>query len=893
MLKVAKLERSQDRLQILEDFNPNTDRWIVSDLRSKLEIQKSLLRRFSGLAGDPVLRSSELWGSIFQRSFPDREILQDEWFALFARQLLEGNLERNRIGSAVDLMHVFVPIFLHPERKEILADVLSQDASSMGRWGELLTWSIQIFQAAMEQKWVSRSWIPAVLSSEGLPDLKDKRRYIFDLGASLSASEADLIAQLAKQQEVLVLLPRPDKLWQRFDYLLQPGEQLASSAGESGTFKLEPSSQVASRQDFLRFSGRVAEIKDAVAQVRIWLDQQVPIENIAIITPSFEMDFPVLEEHFRIEGVPLDRVSSRRVQTHRSLQKWTAKLRLWQKDFKYRDLLSSFQDGTRLRSEKFEALFKKSAFKSDLARSSEIREASEGFLKETEQTDKLSLPDFFRHALQLWEENEYQDLERIFESVSEATPGSANLSFGDWVEWTELQLSRLEVSPISEAGEKLAITALQNADSMAWTHRIFLSLVDQLPEKRGLALLTGDEVLRLGWTHGFFLPHPEQTLLQFELEWLLGEGRGTTKNPGHDVFCFPVTDWQGKPTAPQPFVLQGLGDDHSVKAPKLTRWDELQRALDAPKMAEDQALPWAENLDLSVSSVSNYLKCPFIFKAEKVFALKDPAMVDLELDPRSKGSLVHELFDKLLEAPINWNRSLDEIASILDELREKATDFFLDQGLWAPLRKKWALMGFRFLQKEREWMNEYPKLKVLGREQAFKVSYDPKTKSWRAGDRISSGEILFRGKIDRIDGVDGGGVLLYDYKSTVRPEHSFNKWLIEDELQMAFYSWLAEEGFVDPEWKGRVQGGIYYSLKELERKAGFQHPDGVQTLFGEVRPKKFSDEGLDEVWQETRKRIENSAERIAAGDFAPNPVDIKVCRGCRWRGLCRAPHLMT
>lgn len=898
MLKVARLKNPEDKRSLFAAFNPDTDVWVVSDLRTKLELQKELMKDRPGMPGDAILRGSELWTQLLKKYLPKALVVSKDWIQLFARTALGESLSPSDLKISVELLSVLGSVFAHPDRDSILQDLLARDASAITRWGKVLAESTFLFDQARSRGWIQQDSLAAVLTEFKDLSLRHPRQgegqIYFDLGASLGASEAELIRRLALNHDVTVLLPRPANA-ENFNFLLQPGESLE---GESVGGFAEATANQLSEKVYRRFSGRTAEIKNAVAQVRAWLDAGVSIDKIAVITPNFEMDFPVLAMIFQVEGISLDRELSERIQTHRSLQKWSSKLRLWKEDLEYADLVTAFQEGFPLRSEDFEAQLKSGLFHQDLERISAVNDQVKAWKPNDSATD---LSGFFEKATRLWVDTDFSDLERIFESLNEKTPRGAQLSTRDWIEWMEVQTARLESTKSKAGAERLSIVPLQSADSLQWTHRIFLSLVDQLPDRGGTSLLNRDELDVLGWTHGFFLPHPEQKLLQFELEWSL------LIRTQVDILSYPLTDWDGAPTSPQALWLSGRQETgHEADLPLVTRWDELQKTKSpVAGLTSSQAAPLSielvpqmNSLKLSSSSVQKYGDCPFMFAAEKVLGLVDPPLVDMDMDRRQMGQLQHDFLEQLTREPIRWQRTPEELGEILENLAIESKDPIRTRqpSLWRAQKTKWIALGLRFLSTEEKWFQKFPNSRILAREHEFRFVYDPQSQVWRPGERTQDSDVQFTGRLDRVDGYFEGdqlkSLVLYDYKASLQSKHSFSQWSKDNEIQLGFYSWAMNQGLMEADWAGKVVGAIYYNLKNLTREKGYWLDEAVGTIATRSLPKNFARPALEEYWTGLQLNVEERIRSIQQGRFSPQPLKLENCDRCKWKGLCRAPHLM-
>src|SRR5690606_34456715 len=113
-----------------------------------------------------------------------------------------------------------------------------------------------------------------------------------------------------------------------------------------------------------------------------------------------------------------------------------------------------------------------------------------------------------------------------------------------------------------------------------------------------------------------------------------------------------------------------LNPPEELTIPLSTRWDHLQYLKDKEvlqlrgrseqeqknlqlRIEIDQGLRASPEIQLekmpslSPSQLEKYLKCPFSFAAQKVFKLQDHPGLDLDEDPRRKGTFAHALFEAL------------------------------------------------------------------------------------------------------------------------------------------------------------------------------------------------------------------------------------------------------
>ncbi len=242
LLKVSAIENSAAKWPLWQTFDPFKGSWIVSDLRSKMELQSFLLKERDGIPGDSVQRAGEFWRQIFSRTYPLFQPLPAEWAQVVAdRVLKDEQFEKYPAlrGTVVNLMNMIAPVLFHPNRIEILGELMTDHPSLSERFGQLLEPIFLLFDEIIGNKWILDTWIPAALESWGIPAGVEFQPMIVDLGPSLTSVEADLIEVIAKRTEVHVLVPAP-QFADDFKFLLAPSQQLYDRAEIRETLLTEP-----------------------------------------------------------------------------------------------------------------------------------------------------------------------------------------------------------------------------------------------------------------------------------------------------------------------------------------------------------------------------------------------------------------------------------------------------------------------------------------------------------------------------------------------------------------------------------------------------------------------------------------------------------------------------
>jgi CRISPR/Cas system-associated exonuclease Cas4 (RecB family) len=90
----------------------------------------------------------------------------------------------------------------------------------------------------------------------------------------------------------------------------------------------------------------------------------------------------------------------------------------------------------------------------------------------------------------------------------------------------------------------------------------------------------------------------------------------------------------------------------------------------------------------------------------------------------------------------------------------------------------------------------------------------------------------------------------------------------------------------------QVAGAFYYVAKDFTREKGMQ----VEGIGADILPpvrkgNRISIENKSALYTAVREQLREVATAIREGRLHVKPQDVKDCPACRWRKLCRAPHL--
>ncbi len=908
MLQIVPIENRSQINELFANYNPREQSWLVSDLRTKFELQQKILARDGQYVDESVLRASDLWKLLLKRLEPRLRLVSDPFARSILRTILDENAEALGVNSsAEDTVFSYIDqlaaIIFHPEGTQKLNDWFEEHPEAKNRWG---AWYLRARFCAIQllEKYniITADWITAYLQSFNELERVWDIPLIVDLSGEISRVEAEILRTLSRSIDVVVLEPMP--AWrEEFKYLLKPYEDLRGQS--SSIKKLQPAVVGAKTKEVLRFSGMLAEIKNSVGQVRKWLEAGVPADNIAVIAPDIEQYWPVLQAFLKEEGIPVQKDITHKVQSLPSATRWLATLRAKSGRLSSSDLEISFfekHESQALRYEDFKALFKSLYVNEDLTRNELIHKI---YFEQIDLSGAVVRDEFVGKALSFWSSSDTEVVQIVLRELLQNATANTKLIWKEWLSYLESIVAAKEYSLEKGESSGVLVTKLMSAYSEKARYRIFLGLTDESLKSRNKTQLSGSDYFDLAKDIGFYLDNPDQSDLAFELK-LLAEADSV-----HDIYCFGGTDLSGTLCSPSTFWMSlSAGHAHeALTVPLETRWDEIQYS------RQGAGRDWVDNrkaeiehkiqLDLgktdlplvelkklpsiSASAIESYLECPFIFAAQRYFKLKDLPEVDLDVDHRTRGQLAHALFEKLTQEPMRFDWKPTEIEEILEAVRTDKKLLFADERLWLPLRKKHVQLAQRFLDFEKTWRQEYNRTKTLEREKRFEFYLDPKSET--LSKEPSEGAFRISGSIDRVDTDQEGHLVLLDYKSSAGGISAHGSWLKNNELQLLFYMWVIEKSLME-EMKGEVIGLFYYIFRTFDRK-GFRINDKAGRLYPATRTKDKNAtlEAKELYLTEFTKILMATLERIRLGEIRPVPVDTQICTSCEWRRQCRAPHL--
>ncbi|MCB0361257.1 MAG: PD-(D/E)XK nuclease family protein [Bdellovibrionales bacterium] len=930
---MIELRIVHQKQEIFGEYDPEYGTWLISDLKSKMEIQKRFLRKGRLLAEDSVLRASELWRKFLSSRFPGHRLISAD----LARALLAQWLEKSEFswakspGSAQNLFIYcaqLLPLFGHSQSEELMKEWWEDHETSLLRWGHWYHLSRWAWSQLDEARLVPSPWVSSWLNIKDGAQLIWPRKLFVDLGSELSVVEAQVLWNLSKSSDIVVLVPGPQ--WrQNFPKALRGFRFLEDKLG-LGTPDKQKRNSISVPDNFRlrKYSSMLAEVKDLVNQVRAWMEAGISPAKIVVMAPDIEEYWPVLSAYFDKEGIPVakDRVVT--LQSFPDILSWLARLRM--------DLgmglavdveLSAYGNrgmAPHLKHEEFKRLFARYYDLEDLKRHQKINEL---FEREENPTQLLNCEEFVAWAVKRWPSStSTEHLELLIEQVFQDSPQMTRLSLNHWLSLIEKFCSRIEVKLGESSPYGVLLLNLMSGEWVDASHLWVMGLTqEELRQTESSGILLSD-VLSLERDMGFYINHPDRIQSEFELEWLLDRSWNEV------MLSCPMVDFLGEVQTPALMWLKRiveLGENWQVcHQPSPVRWDEIQ-SLDYQEIAETlkrtqqeksdlcrhlqvewglRSLdPWQPppHFSLSASQLEAYLECPFKVAASRLLKLTDRPDLDLDIDRMGRGILVHRIFEVLTEPhPLKVNYEKEELKAIVDQARERVGLILADEKLWEPWRNRLVKMAEDFLSFESQWRRQYPNTRTIGRELEVVGRFDLENKSFFPIDTnnpkdenkpdmhlANEKSILFRGKVDRVDTDEHGHLVVVDYKSSGQNLRNHGSWIANRQLQLALYSHWLERGLSDLK-SGEVVGAVYFIARNMDRSKGFVVEGGSKGFIEDINShQRLSPVQKEKLFLQIKELTSSVVESMLAGEFSPQPRDKQLtCAQCDWKKICRAPH---
>ncbi len=907
MLEFRKVRHPDQIKALLKQFNPAQQTWIVSDLKSKQEIQAECIARFGYFTDDSILRISDFWRLWIRRLKPTLQVVASDFIKSLVQLFLEKyastlGFSANDQSTLERYVQELAPLILHPESDTLLQEWLQAQPGGRKwqKWYKVAR--VCTLFIVNEKKVIDVKWSAAYLQSLDLDQIQWDSELIIDLGTELTSVEMGLLKLLSQKQEVLIHVPQP--AWhERFPFLLKTYTE-NFGYGKVSDLEFEQTGFEKTEKFFIRLSTQLAEVKYAVSKVREWLDLGVPFNQIAIIAVQIEDYWPVLESYLSEEGIPSQKDQMASVNSLADVQTYLAHLKSLTDDVSFESLQQSFfhnKVSPEMRYEKFRALFNQLFDEEDLKRDEQIKNL---FYKKINFANEISRDEFFALLLKIWASvPENKNSAALFELLFKdflAQSVDTSLKFAAWLQFFKSRLSHKELRAEYSYDDGIQVLSLMSAQMCTAGHRVYLGLFDEAFKAQKKSLLPLSDIELLKNQFDLAIPYPEESHLDFNLRWQ------TESNCQKIILTAPHLSFSAEPLTPCLYFLEN-NPKSEIVTPGLTRNDELQQKFSLAKgddIGEYEGFVSQSRLQqdlngaeievhhpvfgqLAASEVENYAQCSFKLLASKGFRLRELPEVSIDLDPRQKGTLVHALFEFLIHNLQKPNFQNDEVNFFLNTKRKELGLFVNEDQFWAVQLSKLMLLAEKFIDFEKFRVQYFDS----STEVSFEIFFDPESKQFLPTNSATS--IGIRGRIDRLDKIKGTNeYLIYDYKSSGGQASNYGKWMSDYQFQLLLYLFAVEVSlFQDAE----VKGALYYLYKNFDIGKGFVNKTtAIEKLnfSGHAKSSLAEPDEVQELKSQFVEFLSQSFLSLKRGEFKAVPYDTEICSQCDWRKLCRAQHLM-
>ena len=894
----------------LKNFNPQKETWIVSDLKSKQEIQKIAIHHQKYYSDESVLRISDFWKMWIRRFCPHLQIVSSDFIKELVKNYIEIygeqlSLEKQEASTLYKYMTDLAPLVLHEQSHQTLKEWIKSKKPEP-QW---IKWEI-IAQNCLQfiiqtHHCLESSWVSAYLQSQPIEKIIWPNKIIFDLGSKMTSLEMGLIQILARKNDVEVIVPQlpKNKQWNnKFNYLLKT-YQSYSGFGKSVQEQTKPTQQRISNiksENFFRFSTEVSEVKFITHQVRKWIELGIKPDSIVILSPRIEDYWPLIKFHFDEEGIPLQKDLVSSAMSLGLVQKWLSAILVKTQKTSWEDLELTYGQTPQAEKnfEQFKALFQEMFDAEDLKRNTDVQK---NYYAHIDLYKKISRDQFVIQLLKNWIQIDFEKtgeniillLAKDFISQTIET----ELYFNQWFDLLQSRLSKKEIKVENSKLHGVHVLPVNSAQIFNVTHRLWIGLDDSGFKSQHQTLLPISDIEELKSVFDLSIEYPEESHSDFNLRWYAMSGCK------EQIFTSSHVSNLGEPLNVSLFFLENCKETE-LEFNYNTVVDSEQKAFNPKTIAKTKPVLFDKLLlennnefhkvsqfkseSLSPSDIENYAKCGFKLLAQKGFKLRQYQITGVDIDARQKGTVLHDLFRFIIADKNYLSVTKEDIDQYLEEQRVQKKLFPLMDLFWLTQKNKMIDIGLKFSQVEKQRLGLVSDVSHH-LEQSIEICFNPDEIQFEMQPQ-SARSIKIKGRLDRFDLLSkDNSFVLFDYKSSKNAgTHMAESWLKYNEYQLLLYSLCVEKAY-----GYKALGALYYFYKNYEHNVGYVLEKDFDYKKSLTLKKNtlISEEDLSVVKTDFLNHLKILFDRLAQNDFKTSPVDEKECQTCDWRKLCRAPHL--
>jgi len=530
MIKGVVLENLNSWVKEAKEFDPLHQTWLVSTLPSKLNIQQELFKSYKILPENAILRASEFWLQLAKRQNPYVRIVSPAWARSFLKEkLVDETDEWLKVPGAsktlLEYISQLIPLLMLDD-DQLVYSWLKENTSSLIRWGRWYESAKKYFDVFKNNGWLLESWLPEYLNQQVQLPHWNKDVWV-DLGSELSTSESKLLLKLSENHKIKVLCPSlllEDS--DQFQNVIQSYNLLSSDFLSVRSISEESLMEHSQVYEIKRFSTALSEVKDVVAQARIWIEQEsISPNEIAIYSGDIEKYWPVLAPYLHAEGIPCVKNKIVNGNSFLQIQNWISKLKVHVQKVSTEDLeLSLFATGepplTYLEFKRMYGLILNSTHLNRL----EV--VSEKFKNQLSLSTTMNRDEFLYWSLSNFSfKFKHEVLEMVVQKFLLQTNFDNKFLVSTWVELLEEVCSQIEI--IVEKGDSEGLIF----ENLSYNHRThikrmyILGMSESVIDNRPRGGLQISEIEKLEQDLGVSLNFNSTKEFDFNLMWNLSSNQ--------------------------------------------------------------------------------------------------------------------------------------------------------------------------------------------------------------------------------------------------------------------------------------------------------------------------------------------------------------------------------
>ena len=676
MLQFIEVLNTKSKKKVLEGFKPDEGLWVTSDIKSELFITKQLKQHNSQVSKKCVKRASRFWSLLLSFVRPEICILSCEDLLCIYEEWAESSRKKSwekgkETGYLIcQCISALSHLLQHP-MKESLVRQWSGGNKDLS-WAKWYYLADEFWEYLQKNGIIEPSWVAGYLLDKVPYGQIPYKEIVFDLGFDVNKIEAELIRQISKKIETRVLIPwsvRPRDHTHTFDIY-----GLFDQKKDSQSVK-EPTHSRKNVITVKKFATALAEVKDIVSCVAAALKADIPANQISVLAPHIEDYWVCLKSYLVREKIPVNKAYMVSLYTFPVVQLWLAKIQTHLSIINYENMEAvysrqSFQrDCSQLRAD-FYHVKQINEWPSGLYADQLLRDKNElTTAKEFIVWIKKLLPDVKSSIV---EKSLHACFKRFSFFTRSQKPDKTEWKL-KWQSWLHLLEVFVKQEEVREKEEDVQGINCLSFNALGWVESDFIyvaGLSEQNLKKEKHNVISYLEAESITENLGFFInSEPFDKQERIISHFVHQEHKEL-------VLSFSSTDFLGAPLNPSHFWLEKAmecnKDVHCFDTPGQTVWDQQQRKssvkdilshteiqssrrrLMEESIKEDHGYikPFYQNAvkSLSPSEIDNYVNCPFIFAAKKVFHLWDGPETGIDIPPPARrGIMVHKLFEILQE----------------------------------------------------------------------------------------------------------------------------------------------------------------------------------------------------------------------------------------------------